>query len=113
MPRRDFAPLPTPPFCDDRTYGDTLLSHVERSTLEAIAEEVHQDRLGQADTALAEYVEMLRMRRAPPEAVIICVKRLLERSALNEMAPKIARHHYDALISRAIDAYYRAHPSGD
>jgi hypothetical protein len=100
-----------PSYCDDASYGDSMLSHLERELLDAIAREV-ADPLGErsAERALVAYVEHLRERGAPPEAMLLCVKKVLGESAIADpdLPQKRAVALHAELITRSIAAYYRA-----
>lgn len=101
--------IPQPPFCDDQGFGDSMLSHLESAALEAIADEVsHSGHEGSAAEILVEYVDYLRARGAPPEAMLICVKKLLARSAAGTLSPLQTAAYENRIISRCITAYYQS-----
>jgi hypothetical protein len=106
QPRYDGS---TPSYCDDASYGDSVLSHLERELLDAIAREV-ADPPGErsAELALVAYVEYLRERGAPPEAMLLCVKKVLRESAIADIPQKRAVALHAELITRCIAAYYTA-----
>jgi hypothetical protein len=97
----------TPSYCDDASYGDSMLSYHERELLKAIAREVAEPPGERsAELALVAYVEFLRARGAPPEAMLLCVKKVLRESALAELPEKRASALHVELITRCIAAYY-------
>ena len=109
MPHRDLSARPLPSYCDTTGDSESLLAFVERATLAAVADEIEQGRNAErANTALSDYVALLRSRQAPPEGMLICLKKLLQRSALTTLPEKDAQKHYSDFITRAIAAYYEA-----
>ena len=53
------------------------------------------------------------MRRAPPEAMIICVKKLLYKSAMKSLPDRLADAYQADMISRCIAAYFDSYPMGN
>lgn len=87
--------------------ADSALMELEAAVLAAIADEDASGGVtGKGGQALANYVAYLRVNQAPPETMLICVKKLLERSALARRPPVAAQAHHADVISRCIAAYY-------
>lgn len=112
MAQRRLKDIPQPPFCDDRGFGDSMLLDLESAALDAIAREVMHPPEGDAGEILAEYVQYLRARGAPPEAMIICVKKLLARSAAARLSPRKTAAYENGIISRCISEYYESKQGG-
>lgn len=107
---------PTPPLSLNANAGDgdSLLSLLELRFLVAIAQDLsHPDATTDAHVALGAYVQYLHARNAAPETTLICVKKLIERSAIAHLPLLDAQRFRDALVARAIGAYYDRRPTLD
>jgi hypothetical protein len=101
----------SPSLWEDARCSDPLRSRLEQAVLQAIAENVaHAGSRARMDEALASYVACLRAQGAPPEVMIICIKRILLRSAIVNLPFKLAATLQAEMISRCIVTYYDTPP---